>query len=54
MILNHTVAGTGRPMVLRAAMERWFTPGFRAAGGTDAAVAHLREGDPRGWAQGCR
>lgn len=38
--------------VLDAAMDRWFTPAFRASGGADAAEKYLRERDPRGWAQG--
>ncbi len=42
----------GMAVVLEAAMERWFTPTFRAGGGADAAVEHLRDRDPRGWAQG--
>ena len=42
----------GMAAVLEAAMDRWFTPAFRAGGGADAAYAHLRERDVRGWAQG--
>ena len=42
----------GMAAVLEAAMERWFTPAFRASGGADAARRHLRERDARGWAQG--
>jgi len=42
----------GMGAVLEAAMDRWFTPAFRASGGAAAAEKHLRERDPRGWAQG--
>jgi 3-oxoadipate enol-lactonase len=42
----------GMAVVLDAAMDRWFTPAFRASGGADAAEAYLRARDPRGWAQG--
>jgi len=42
----------GMGVVLDAAMDRWFTPAFRATGGADAAEKYLRERDPRGWAQG--
>ena len=42
----------GMGAVLEAAMDRWFTPAFRASGAADAAEKYLRERDPRGWAQG--
>lgn len=42
----------GMGAVLEAAMDRWFTPAFRASGGADAARQYLRNRDPRGWAQG--
>jgi 3-oxoadipate enol-lactonase len=42
----------GMGVVLEAAMDRWFTPAFRASGGADAAEKYLRERDPCGWAQG--
>jgi len=42
----------GMGAVLEAAMDRWFTPAFRASGGADTAEKYLRERDPRGWAQG--
>ena len=44
----------GMAVVLEAAMERWFTPAFRAAGGADSARACLLACDVRGWAQGWR
>jgi pimeloyl-ACP methyl ester carboxylesterase len=37
--------------VLAATLERWFTPGFRAAGRADAATARLLSNDVEGWAQ---
>ena len=42
----------GMGVVLEAAMDRWFTPAFRASGGADAAEKYLRARDVRGWAQG--
>lgn len=42
----------GMGVVLKAAIERWFTPAFRASGGADAAENYLRDRDARGWAQG--
>ena len=42
----------GMGVVLEAAMDRWFTPAFRASGGADAAHAYLLARDVRGWACG--
>lgn len=44
----------GMGAVLEAAMDRWFTPAFRASGGADAAQAYLLARDVRGWACGWR